>query len=101
MRRQMITADDGLSFVPVRGRALSGGFYIARRRTWSADRSWHVVYVYALDDEGRTRLGVFQAGSEKPDDPRQWVFRSRLMGLGDLPAVLPPHPRVQIADVVH
>lgn len=92
---------DGLAFIPVRGRALSHGYYLARRRSWSEDSAWAIVFVYELEDEGRTRLGVFQTGSEEPDDPRQWVFRSRLMGLCDLPTVLPPHPRVQLADIVH
>jgi hypothetical protein len=92
---------DGLSFVPIRGRALSHGYYVGRRRTWAADAAWHLVFVYALEDETGTTLGVFQAGSDRPDDPAQWVFRSRVVGLEHLPAILPPHPRVALATIAH
>ncbi|TXN71740.1 hypothetical protein [Methylobacterium sp. WL6] len=92
---------DGLSFVPIRGRALSHGYHVARRRNWAADAAWHLVYLYVLEDEAGTTRGVFQAGSTEPDDPDEWIFRSRVVGLEHLPATLPPHPRVPLALVVH
>lgn len=95
------TSADGLSFIAVRGRALTEGFYVARRKSWADQYGWRIVYVYALEVEGRTKLGVFQVGADEPDNPRKWVFRSRLMGLEHLPASLPSHPRVQMADIVH
>lgn len=97
----VLASADGLSFIPVRGRALSHGYHLARRRTWAADKSWHLVFVYVLEDESGVRRGVYQVGSREPEDPRDWVFRSRLMGLEHLPPVLPPHPRVESADIVH
>ena len=100
-RHIMDASADGLTFIPVRGRALSPGYYLARRKSWAPDYGWQVVFVYALEDAGRTKLGVFQLGSEEPETPRIWVFRSRLMGLEHLPAVLPQHPRVQLAEIVH
>lgn len=92
---------DGLGFVPVRGKALTPGYYVGRRRTWGPEAAWHVVFVYTLDEGGTTRRGVFQVGSTEPEDPRDWVIRSRVIGLEDLPPVLPPHPRVQLAEIVH
>lgn len=92
---------DGLEFIPLRGRALIEGFYVARKKAWSADYGWRVVYVAEMDDGERMRLGVYQVASDEPENPRQWVFRSRLMGLEQLPASLPPHPRVQLAEIVH
>lgn len=96
-----MTSADGLAFVAVRGRALTEGFYLARRRTWAAEHGWRIVYVFELENDGRTLHGVFQVGADEPEDPRKWLFRSRLMGLEHLPANPPPHPRVQLADVVH
>lgn len=92
-QRMIKDCADGLSFTPIRGRALSRGYYVARRRTWAAEYSWQVVFVYALDDD-RTKLGVFQVGSEEPENPLNWVFRSRLTGLEHMPSFLPPRAKM-------
>ncbi|MDP4022328.1 hypothetical protein Q8W71_06815 [Methylobacterium sp. NEAU 140] len=101
MGQRITEGADGLNIIAVRGRALSHGYYVARRRTWGPDKSWHIVFVFLLEDETGTKRGVFQAGSTEPDHPKHWIFRSRILGLEDLPAFLPPHPRVQLAELVH
>lgn len=95
------TEADGLALIAVRGKALSPGCYLARRKTWGPEAASHMVFVCTLDDGERTRRGVFQVGSVEPEDLRPWVFRSRLMGLEHLTPVRPPHPRVQLAELVH
>lgn len=88
-----------ISVRPVRGRRVPPGWYIARRRDWSADARWSVVGVMHVHDGGATRTGVYQVGSADPEATANWRFLYRLLAIESLPAIPPPHPRIELADV--
>lgn len=92
---------DGIMLMPVRRKLLPPGHYVARRRTWPADRPWTVVLLeyreVACDD---WRPFVLQFGQAKDEPASNWRFRSRFLNIDKIPTRPPPHPRIESAVVV-
>lgn len=91
---------DGIQAVPVRSRNPVPGWYVGRLRGAAKGERWQIVAVYHLQQGSRTKSAVFQIGSSNPEPISRWRFRSRIIGVEQIPDRPKPVPAVETAVVL-
>lgn len=74
-------------FVPCHdGDEMRSGWHVGRRLDWDDPGRFEVVWLDVQEDEDGFSLGVWRAGTSKPEHPYEWAFQVRIGGFRSMPA---------------